>query len=87
MLERSSIVKICLSTGSLLIWGRPYKGSDMSTTKPKHNQTLEQKHRHLFKDSPEYLKPDSESLEQPYAGEVVETITTYSVYGEQTPEE
>ena len=63
---------------------RPYMGSSMTTAKDKQIQILEKKHRKLFKEQPEFLRPDSESLEQPYAGEVVETITTYSVYGEPT---
>lgn len=87
MLERSSNVKLAFRGPRLVISGRPYRGMGMRAEKPKVNQSLVQKHRKLFKERPEFLRPDSESLEQPYAGEVVETITTYSVYGEPTPEE
>jgi hypothetical protein len=58
----------------------------MSTGKHKVNQGLEEKHRKLFKEQPDFLRPDSDSLEQPYAGEVVDTVTTYSVYGEPDEE-
>jgi hypothetical protein len=59
----------------------------MSTVKSKQNHTLEKMHRKLFKEQPEFLRPESDSLEQPYAGEIVDTVTTYSVYGEPTAEE
>lgn len=59
----------------------------MSTAKRQQIQSLERKHRKLFKQQPDYLRPESESLEQPYAGEIVETVTTYSVYGEPAPQD
>lgn len=82
----NALVKVAYKGGRLLISGRPYEGVGMDTAKRKQNQSLVQKHRKLFK-QPDFLRPDSESLEQPYAGEVVETITTYSLYGEQSAEE
>ena len=85
--ERSSNVTVAIKGRRLLISGRPYKGAGMSTGKTKRNQELVKKHRQLFKEQPEFLRPESDSLEQPYAGEVVDTLTTYSVYGEPTPEE
>jgi hypothetical protein len=54
----------------------------MATTKPKTIQGLTKKHAALFKQGLESARQDSESLEQPYIGEIVETVTTYSVYGE-----
>ena len=54
----------------------------MSKEKQPVEQSLEQMHRRLCKVRPELLRPDPESLEQPYAGEVVDTVTTYSVYEE-----
>lgn len=87
MLERSSKVKLAFDGGRLLISGRPFDGASMLTPKAKKIQALIKKHRDLLKQQPEFLRPESESLEQPYAGEVVETITTYSVYGEPASEE
>jgi len=59
----------------------------MSTTKQTRNQSLTEAHRKLFKEQQEFLRQDSDTLEQPYAGEVVDSVTTYSVYGEQSQEE
>jgi hypothetical protein len=58
----------------------------MNRQKQKVNQGLEEAHRKLFKEQPDFLRPESDSLEQPYAGEVVDTVTTYSVYGEPQEE-
>lgn len=44
------------------------------------DDSLERQHRELFGDR--VGVSDIDSLEQPYAGEVVETVTTYSVYEE-----
>ncbi len=52
----------------------------MSRSKPNVKQALERQHKELFKGEQQYLKPDPESLEQPYAGEVVDTFTTDSAY-------
>jgi len=55
----------------------------MSKRKIDSKQELERQHRKLFKERPEYLRPDPESLEQPFVGEVVDTFTTDSAYEEQ----
>ena len=54
----------------------------MSDKKTTIKQTLEQQHGQLFKLIPEQVQKisDNESLEQPYVGEIVDSITTYSVY-------
>lgn len=88
MLGRSSVVRLAFRGNRLLLSGRPYKVTAMEIKgKRKEIQKLEKLHRKLFKEEPGLLRPESDSLEQPYAGEVVDTLTTYSVYGEPSPEE
>ena len=82
MLERSSIVKLAFRDGHLILSGRPYREAGMSKQKLMEKQALERKHKKLFRERPEFLRPDPESLEQPYAGEVVDTFTTDSAYQE-----
>ena len=54
----------------------------MSNKKTIIKHTLEQQHGQLFKLTQEQVQKisDNESLEQPYVGEIVDSITTYSVY-------
>lgn len=56
----------------------------MSKRKPTETQTLEQLHRQLFKSREDEHRDrdDEESLEQPHADEVVDSLTTDSAYTE-----
>ena len=49
----------------------------MASQKTSTNQTLELQHAKLFKEERGVLRPDPESLEQPFAGEVVMSKTVY----------
>jgi hypothetical protein len=43
--------------------------------------SLEQQHRQLFPEIPQgIVELEESSLEQPYFGQFVQTVTTYSVY-------
>lgn len=53
----------------------------MSKRKLTETQTLEQLHRQLFKSHEnKHLSGDEESLEQPYVGDIVDSVTTNSAY-------
>lgn len=56
----------------------------MSKDERKEIRKLVEQHQKLIKNSQLQRPPlgDSESLEQPYLGEVVDTVTTYSIYEE-----
>ena len=80
-------IHLAFKGSRLIISGRPYQVNEMAAEKAKKIQDLEKLHRKLFKEQPALVRPESDSLEQPYAGEVVDTLTTYSVYGEPVREE
>ena len=75
--------KLAYTGVHLLISDSPNTGGTMGTGKSKANQSVTKKHETVFKQGAEFHLPDSDSLEQPYAGEIVETVTTYdTAYGE-----
>lgn len=80
--ESSRFFRLALMGAPLLFWAGIYLETSMGRQKRPENQQLEQMHRKLFKEQTEYLRADFDSLEQPFAGEVVDAVTTYSPYGE-----
>ena len=82
MRERSSKVELAFKDGCLLISGHPYDGVEFVTKKRMQDQSLEKAHQKLFREAAEYLRPNDDSLEQPYPVEEIETVTTYSVHGD-----
>ena len=51
--------------------------------KRETKQSLARKHEELFGNKPRRAsESDTESLEQPYAGEFVDSVATTSVYGD-----
>ncbi len=53
--------------------------------KPKDKSpTLEEKYTQIIKGSPE-VSEEEISLEQPYAGRIVQTVTTYSISEKPEP--
>jgi len=45
-------------------------------------ENLEERYLEVFKGGPLVLEGDDISLEQPYVGRIVDSVTTYSVYGQ-----
>lgn len=44
-------------------------------------ENLEEQYQEIFKGAPQTPNEVDSSLEQPYFGRIVQTVTTYSVYG------
>lgn len=61
--------------------------STMAKEELKEIQELMKLHKQFFGAAARKQSPlaDYESLEQPYAGEIVQTVTTYSVYDSLVP--
>ena len=78
MLDRSSIVKSSLESGMLTILGftigdKPMKAKDKSPS-------LQKQYLEILQGSPDDATPSQHfNLEQPYAGRIVQAVTTYSV--------